>query len=57
MVAYCEYLKGMFYQKSEGHLLPYHLISTHVTLQADRLAVDSRVDPRHYYSATDLLWR
>lgn len=55
-LAYREYLKALPYRNPEAHLLPYHLIGAHATYQADRLAIDSRVDPQHYYSATNLLW-
>ena len=54
-MAYRDYLKCLPYRNPEPHLLPYRLICAHAMFQADRLAVDSRLDPRHYYSAADLL--
>jgi predicted nucleic acid-binding protein len=53
--AYSNYLKGLPYRNPEPHLLPYHLINAHASLQADRLAVDSRLNPRHYHSTVQLL--
>ena len=54
-MAYRDYLNVLPYRNPEPHLLPYYLISAHATLQADRLAVDSKIDLRHYYRAGNLL--
>jgi len=54
-MAYRDYLKVLPYRNPEPHMLPYFLIGAHATLQASRFAVDSRIDPRHYYPAAKLL--
>jgi len=53
--AYHDYLKALPYRNPELRLLPYHLINSHAALQADRLAVDTIIDPRHYYPSPKLL--
>lgn len=50
--AYRQYLRGSF----RDVLLPYHLISAHASLQADRLAVDSIADPGHDFPGVTLLY-
>lgn len=54
--AYRQHLKGCELRQPESHRLPYHLISAHASLQADRLAVDSIADPSHDFPGVTLLY-
>jgi len=55
-MAYERYLGCIPLRSPEPHMLPYHLISAHASLQADRLAVESIADPGHHFSGVNLLY-
>jgi predicted nucleic acid-binding protein len=56
--ARCAYQNYLIAVKSRNPMmqsLAYHLVHAHSHMQADRLAVASRADPRHHYSLSKLI--